>query len=203
MGGMCPAHGLSRASTSVQTWVLRADPTHLQLREGQAVWEAGAPDLCDVVGAEIQHMQGKVSLQLTPLHAANPVVLPETHRAGESNMSFCKETIFLHTSRHFFPLQFQRITNAVTLANEVSHPSFHQVITCRPEARQNIRFFACAKFVCPSSKPGCSPQGQKHRSHILAVWRAAWHDQNSELTSTLSHKGCAPCNQPVFQAARV
>ena len=105
MGGMCPAHGLSRASTSVQTWVLRADPTHLQLREGQAVWEAGTPDLCDVVGAEIQHVQGKVSLQLPPLHAANPVVLPKTHKAGESNTSFCKETIFLHTCRHFFPFK--------------------------------------------------------------------------------------------------
>lgn len=109
MGVMCPAHGLSQAPTSVQTWALRADPTHLQLREGQSVWEAGAPDLCDVVGAEIQHVQGKVSLQLTPLHAANPVVLPITHRAGESNMSFCKDTIFLHTSRQFFPCSFREL----------------------------------------------------------------------------------------------
>lgn len=109
MAGMCPAHGLSPASTSVQTWAVRADPTHLQLLEGQSMWEAGAPDLCDVVGAEIQHLQGKVSLQLTPLHAANPVVLPKTHRAGESNMSFCKETIFLNTSRHFFPCSFREL----------------------------------------------------------------------------------------------
>lgn len=203
MAGMCLAHGLSWALTSVQAWAVQADPTHLQLLEGQSEWEAGAPDLCDVVGAEIQHLQGKVRLQLTPLHAANPVVLPKTHRAGESNMSFCKETIFLHTSRHFFPLQFQRITNAMTLTNEVSHPSFHQVITCRPEARQNIKFFARDKFVCPSSKPDCSPQGQEHGSDMLAMWRAAWHNQNSELTGTLSHKGCAPCNEPAFEAAHV
>lgn len=103
MAGMCLAHGLSQASTSVQAWPVRADLMHLQLLEWQSMWEAGAPDLCDVVDAEIQHLQGKVSLQLTPLHAANPVVLPKTHRAGESNMSFCKETIILHTSRHFSP----------------------------------------------------------------------------------------------------
>lgn len=48
-----PGHagGEEGMSTCVQTWGLPADPRHLQLLYGQPVREAGAPDLCDVVGA--------------------------------------------------------------------------------------------------------------------------------------------------------
>lgn len=60
-GVMCPPTDSARHPPA-QTWALRADPTHLQLREGQSAVGSRCPDPCDVVGAEIQHVQGKVSL---------------------------------------------------------------------------------------------------------------------------------------------
>lgn len=127
---------------------------------------------------------------------------------------------FFQTFFSLAALQFQKITNAMTLPfyfimiwprrvlvvarlNDISHPSFHQVLTRRLGARQNVKFFVCDKFVCPSSKPGYSPQGQEHRGEISDVWRAAWHEQHSDLTGTPSHKGCAQGNQPASDVARI
>lgn len=56
--------------------------------------EAGVPDLRDVVGAQVQHLQGKVSLQLTPLHAADLIVLPETHKGRALECVFFQGNIF-------------------------------------------------------------------------------------------------------------
>lgn len=103
-------HGLSQAMAKkrrkhlrIQTWVLTAEQRHLQLLDGQPEGEAGAPDLRDIVGTQIQHFQGEVSLQLTPLHTANLIVLPKIHKGRYLEHVFLQRNYYFP---HIFPSCF-------------------------------------------------------------------------------------------------
>lgn len=85
--------------------VQTAEQGHLQLLYAQPVRKAGVPDLRDVVRAQVQHLQGKVSLQLTPLRTADLIVLPETQRGrGLESVCLQRNNIFPTVSfRHLLP----------------------------------------------------------------------------------------------------
>lgn len=112
---------------------------HLQFLEGQPMRKAGVPDLRDVVGAQVQHLQGEVSLQPTPVHTADLIVLPETHKGEDSNMPLCKETRF---SPSFLPdssfsSRFIKFSKSWCSSNDASLSVSRKVITCWLGATKN------------------------------------------------------------------
>lgn len=121
---LCPelgaGKGVSWLDTEGQPQV--AEQRHLQLFYRRSMWKAGVPHFRDVVRTQIQHFQGKVGLQLTPLHAANLIVLPETHQGRWLEHLFLqsnyKKLVFL------FPPPLQYNYNAVTLLKMRSPISF-------------------------------------------------------------------------------
>ena len=147
-------------------WVQTAEQGHLQLLYAQPVGKAGVPDLRDVVRAQVQHLQGKVSLQLTPLHTADLIVLPETHR-GRGLESVCRETTFspLFLSDTFFPDSDNSQSGAalqmrspLLLSAKLSPAGW--VL----DRRSNFLAVTCLSAQVQSL--GCSPQGQECRGYV-------------------------------------